>query len=151
MGLDLIGALRDEWWSQANGAEKWKPRYECMREIFEILTGKGETNVEIKDDIADHKKSADFMKILVKWMAEENHVFTRIAIFRLMPKLIETVPEKTLKKYLPTMLETILTKQWMEKKAALLQLVTPTLIPLWLKVCFTTKFMFPNSPYNFYA
>ena len=133
-GKRLIGNLSDEWWSNANGAEKWKPKYKCMKEVFEILTGREETNVEIKDDIAGHKKSADFMKILVKWMAEENHVFTRIAIFRLMPKVIKTVPEKTLKKYLPTMLETILTKQWMEKKAALLRLVTPTLIPLWLKV-----------------
>ena len=134
MGLDLIGQLRDEWWSQANGAEKWKPRYECMREIFEILTGEDQINVEITEDIANHKRSGELLKILVKWMAEENHVFTRIAIFRLMPKLIKTVSEETLKKFVPTMLETILTKQWMEKNARLLRLVTPTLIPLWLKV-----------------
>ena len=98
------------------------------------MTGRDETNVEIKDYIAEHKNIGDFLRIMVMWMAEENHLFTRIAIFRLMPRLIETVPEETLMKHVPTMLETILTKQWMEKKAALLQLVTPTLIPLWLKV-----------------
>ena len=126
---DLIGALSDEWWSKANGAVKWKPKYECMMEVSEIVTRNNDM------DIADHEKSGDFLEILVKWMAEENHVFTRIAIFRLMPKLIEAFPVEILNKYVPSMLETILTKQWMEKKAALLNLVTPTLIPLWLKVC----------------
>ena len=131
---DLIGKLSDEWWSNANSAEKWKSKYECMREVCEILTGKDETNVEIKDDIADHMKSGDFIDILVKWMSVENHVPTRIAIFRLMPKLIEAFPAEILNKDVPKILDTILTKQWMEKKAALLQLVTPTLISLWLKV-----------------
>ena len=131
---DLIGTLSNEWWAKAQAAEKWKPKYECMKEVFEILTGNDEINVEIKDDIADHKKSDDFLKILVKWMAEENHVFTRIAIFRLMPKLIEAVPTETLNKYVPVMLKTILTKQWREQKAGLLQLINPTLIRLWIKV-----------------
>ena len=131
---DLIGALSNEWWAKAQAAEKWKPKYECMKEVFEIVTGNDEINVEIKDDIADHKKSDDFLKILVKWMAEENHVFTRIAIFRLMPKVIEAVPAEILNKYVPAMLETILTKQWREQKAGLLQLINPTLIRLWIKV-----------------
>lgn len=134
VGKDLIGELSDEWWSNAHEAENWKPKYECMKEVFEILTGEDHINVEIKENIADHKKSGDFLRILVKWMAEEKHVFTRVAIFRLMPKLLKTVAEKTLRKFVPTLLETILTKHWMEKKSALWQLVTPTLIILWLKV-----------------
>eukprot|EP01084_Bolivina_argentea_P004583 8723_1 len=133
MSKDLIGALNDEWWSNANSADKWKPKYECMKEIFNVLTGNEETNVEVKCDISDHKKANDLMKILTNWLVNENHIFTRIAILRVMPKLIQAFPKKTIGKYQNQLLETILTKQWTEKKKVLLDLVTPCLIPLWLK------------------
>merc|ERR1712228_736469 len=63
----------------------------------------------------------------------KNHVFTRIGLFRLMPKLIDAMPKKTLQKYQQSLLETLLTKQWAEKRKACLDLVTPTLIKFWIK------------------
>jgi len=144
MSKDLIGSLGDDWWSSARGATKWKPKYQCMRQIFEILTGSEGTAVEIKCSISDHKDAGEFLKILVDWMVNENHVFVRIAIFRLMPKLIESLPTKKVAKCVPAMLETILTKQWMEKKKKLLDLVTPTLLRLWLK----TKFKLDSDDFR---
>ena len=60
MPKDLIGELKDEWFKaakEADDANKWKPRFECMKEVFNVLTGAEETNVEVKTDIADHKKA----------------------------------------------------------------------------------------------
>lgn len=135
MSKDLVGDLKDDWWQNAKEAQKWKPKFECMKEIFQILTGNEETNVEVTCEISDHKKAGDLLKILTDWLVNENHVFTRIAILRLFPKLIKALPKKTLEKYRPQLVESIMTKQWTEKKKPLLDLVTPTLIELWLKVC----------------
>ena len=135
MSKDLVGKLKDDWWTSANSADKWKPKFECMKEIFNELTGAEETNVEIKCDISDHKKGNDLMKILTNWLCNENHVFTRIAIMRLLPKCIAAFPKKMIGKHQNLLFETMLTKQWTEKKKPLLNLVTPTLLQLWLKVC----------------
>merc|ERR1712183_237005 len=61
-----------------------------------------------------------------------------------MPKLIDSLPKKTLDKHVANMVQSILEKQWMEKKAQLLQLVTPTLISLWLK----TKFKLDSEEFK---
>merc|ERR1712173_226845 len=81
--------------------------------MFEILTGHEETNVKLECSIKKipEKKANDFFKIIVDWVANENHVFTRIGLFRLLPELIDAMP----------------------KKKQLLDLVTPTLIKFWLK------------------
>eukprot|EP01084_Bolivina_argentea_P004582 8721_1 len=133
MSKDLCGALNDKWWVTANSAENWKSKYDCMQTVFKILTGNEKTNVEVKCNVSDHKKANDLMKILTNWLMHENHIFTRIAILRIMPKLIQSFPKKTLTKHQNQLIETILTKQWTEKKKPLLDLVTPCLIQLWLK------------------
>ena len=112
-----------------------------MYEIFQILTGNEETNVDITCAISDHKKAGDLLKILADWLVYENHVFTRMAILRIMPNLIKSLPKKTVAKYQTQLIESIMTKQWTDKKQALLQLVTPTLISLWLKVMLTLSFL----------
>jgi len=133
---DLCGQLNQEWWDNAREAERWKPKYECMKEIFNVLTGCEDTNVEIEYGIKNHQKGRALMKILTRWLINENHVWTRIAILRVMPKLIQAFPKKTIMKYQNELSETIMTKQWTEKKKALWVLATPTLMALWLKTGF---------------
>ena len=140
MEKDLITDLKDAWFKEAAEADaldkgkRWKPRFECMKSIYQVLNGSEETNVEVKVDITDNKKAKDFMKIMVNWLSDENHVFTRIAIVRLMPKLIDAFDKKLLKGFESKLLETILEVQWMDKKAMFLVHVTPVLLKLWAKV-----------------
>ena len=138
MSKDLVGVLNDrwDWWTNATEATKWKQKFECMKEIFQILKGCEEVNVELDCRILDHKRAGDLLNILITWLESEQHVFTRIAILRLMPVLIEGFSKKTLIEYQGRLIATIMTQQWTEKKRALLDLATPTLIQLWLKVCF---------------
>ena len=135
---DLISELSDEWFDDAFEADKlnkWTPRFECMKRIYEVLNGNDKTNVEIKTDITNHKSANDLMKVLTNWLCIENHIFTRSAILRLMPKLIDAFDKKTIKNFESSLVETILTKQWMEQKTMLRVLVTPVLVKLWIKAC----------------
>ena len=90
MAKDLCGNLKDDWWANAKSASKWKQKFECVQEVFEILTGAQKLDVEITADIAKfpEKKANDFFKLVTDWIVNENHIFTRIGLFRLLPKLI---------------------------------------------------------------
>ena len=136
--IDLVNELNDHWWKNAKSAMRWKPRYECMKELFYILTGYEETNVDIKYNmfvsITNHRNSEHLFKILTAWLENERHVFTRIAILRIMPKLIEAFSKEIIVKYQSTLIHTLMTHQWAEKKKSVSDLVVPTLISLWLKV-----------------
>eukprot|EP00486_Rosalina_sp_Unknown_P000386 CAMPEP_0201564432 /NCGR_PEP_ID=MMETSP0190_2-20130828/2720_1 /ASSEMBLY_ACC=CAM_ASM_000263 /TAXON_ID=37353 /ORGANISM="Rosalina sp." /LENGTH=760 /DNA_ID=CAMNT_0047980613 /DNA_START=97 /DNA_END=2376 /DNA_ORIENTATION=+ len=136
MSKDLVGALKQKWWNNAKDASKWKPKYECINEIFNILTGNEEVNVEIQCGISDHEKADDLMRILTEWLVNENHIFVRIGILRIMPKLIEGFSKKIIMKYQTELIETIMTKQWRERKRSILVLTTPILIALLLKTGF---------------
>ena len=141
--VDLCGELNQEWWEDAAYAQKWKAKWECMKQIFCILTGKEDPEIIISDlncSIQDHEKSQKLMKILTDWLMNVNHVFTRMAILKVMPKLIEGFKQKTIVKFQDELIETIMTKQWREKKQGLLVLTTPTLIALWVKVCIVPKY-----------
>eukprot|EP01083_Nonionella_stella_P148428 469767_1 len=134
MATDLIEQLPDGWWLTARHAKRWKPRYECIKEIFEILTNSEEI-VALECEILDHKKANDFMQILTDWLVKEDHIFTRIGILHLMPLCIKAFSVRVIAQHQTQLFETLMTKQWAEKKQRCLRLVTPTCIALWLKSC----------------
>ena len=140
--VDLCSSLSDEWWEIAKSTQTskttWKIKFECLKEIFALLSenGSDDINVELKCDILrfPDKEADEIFGIMVHWLANENHVFTKIGVLRLLPKLIDAMPLETLTKYQQPLLETLMTKQWAEKKTICLELVTPALIKFWLRV-----------------
>eukprot|EP01084_Bolivina_argentea_P174425 302163_1 len=130
---DVVDKLSDAWWKEANDAQKWKQKFECMGELVELMTGDNTGNKPFPDTIKDSKKANDLLKLLIGWLSTEGHVFTRLHILKAMPALIRSFPKKTIEKYQVTLIETICTKQWGEKKPQFLPLVTPVLLELWGK------------------
>eukprot|EP00484_Ammonia_sp_Unknown_P027598 CAMPEP_0197036334 /NCGR_PEP_ID=MMETSP1384-20130603/13870_1 /TAXON_ID=29189 /ORGANISM="Ammonia sp." /LENGTH=1659 /DNA_ID=CAMNT_0042466507 /DNA_START=112 /DNA_END=5091 /DNA_ORIENTATION=+ len=139
MAINIIDKLNDDWWKAANEAAKWKQKFEAMTTLFTELTGNAETNVDLTCEIAANKKLPDLLKLFTKWLVEEKHVFTRIALLRFLPVLIKAMDKKAVQKHEAQLIETIMTAQWTEKKTALLDLVNPCLVGLWKKTGFELK------------
>ena len=132
MSLDLIASLDDDWWDSARESTNWEGRLSCLHDMFQILSV--DWNTEITVDILHHNKSDECFELLLSWLVDETHDLTKIAILQLMPKLIESLPQKSLTKHVPAILENIMTKQWSGHLPRFRELATPMLLALWLKV-----------------
>eukprot|EP01084_Bolivina_argentea_P187855 323504_1 len=116
MSIDLVSNLTDDWWTSANNAAKFKPKYECIQEVLKILCGDNKGKKPLPHKIKDNKKSNHFLKIIVNWLVTENHIFTRLYILKILPLLIRSFSIKIIEKYQLQIIQTICTKQWTDKK-----------------------------------
>eukprot|EP01084_Bolivina_argentea_P009689 18073_1 len=134
MTTKLWDELNKEWWINAKAANKWTLKFECVQQIFITLSGSKETNVDIKCNIIYNDQAHDLMKLFINWLSNDRrHQKTQIAILRILPKLIHSFPTNQLIKHQRKLFETLMNKQWRERKQELLCLVNPILIRLWTK------------------
>eukprot|EP01084_Bolivina_argentea_P272206 463403_1 len=129
---DPIGSLDSEWYKNAKEADKWKPKWECMQTLMGYCCGDSFGNKELPLKFDDNNKAADVITIFAKWLNDENHIFTRQHILKLLVPFSHSYLHKQHWKKANKLAEGIILKQWAEKKHGFLQLVTPALIAVYI-------------------
>eukprot|EP00485_Elphidium_margaritaceum_P018377 CAMPEP_0202730940 /NCGR_PEP_ID=MMETSP1385-20130828/186890_1 /ASSEMBLY_ACC=CAM_ASM_000861 /TAXON_ID=933848 /ORGANISM="Elphidium margaritaceum" /LENGTH=513 /DNA_ID=CAMNT_0049397221 /DNA_START=1538 /DNA_END=3079 /DNA_ORIENTATION=- len=123
MSEDPFGALSDDWFTSAGEADKWKGRFACCNEAWDIVE-KLSDDVQIKGS----KKCEKAINFFIQWLEVEAHVFTRMKLLQILSKVLAGMPTSVYEKKAPKLAEALM-KQWVEKKV--FDLVSPNLITLW--------------------
>eukprot|EP01084_Bolivina_argentea_P175276 303576_1 len=125
MSEDPFSKLSDEWFTNAGEADKWKGRFACCNEVWDILEPIAE-GTKIKGG----KKTEKVMNYFIQWLDVEQHVFTRVKLLQILTKSLPGLNPSIYEKK-NTKLAEALMKQWVEKKVY--RFVTPVLVVLWSK------------------
>eukprot|EP00483_Globobulimina_turgida_P013306 UN13330 len=128
---DPIGSLDSEWYKNAKEADKWKEKWECMQALMGFCCGDSFGNQELPQKFDDHNRAGEVIAIFAKWLNDENHIFTRQHILKLLVPFSNSFAKQHWKKT-NKLAEGIIIKQWAEKKHGFLQLVTPALIAVYI-------------------
>mmetsp|Transcript_55699 Transcript_55699/g.92684 ORF Transcript_55699/g.92684 Transcript_55699/m.92684 type:complete len:453 (+) Transcript_55699:72-1430(+) len=130
---DPVGSCSAEWFKEAKGADKWKPKWECMQHLMEYATGDSFGNQAMPDRFAANDKAAgEVMAYFAKWLNDETgHLFTRKHILRLLLPFGRSYGKGAWKKH-SSLARGIMQKQWMEKAPNFLPYVTPALIAVYI-------------------
>ena len=129
---DPIAALSLDWMKRAQNAETWKDKYECMQELVENACGDPQGNAEFKDSYDDNDKAGDVLLYMSKWLENEQHIFTRQLILKILVPFSNSYPAKAWKKPGSKMISSMIMTQWAEAKTGFLQYVTPALLKVYM-------------------
>lgn len=128
---DPISSCSAEWFKNAKGADKWKPKWECMQNLMEYATGDSFGNQAMPKSFAANSKAGDVLAYMAKWISDDNgHLFTRKHILRLLVPMGKSYDKGCWKKH-SSFARGIMQKQWMEKAPKFLDVVTPALIAVY--------------------
>eukprot|EP01084_Bolivina_argentea_P175275 303575_1 len=125
MAEDPFSKLSDEWFTNAAEAVKWKGRFACCNEIWDILEPIAE-GTKIKGG----KKTEKAIMYFIQWLDVEQHVFTRVKLLQIFTKVLPGLKPTIYEKKNSKLAEALM-KQWVEKKV--FRFVTPVLVVLWSK------------------
>jgi len=125
MAQDVFGKLSDDWFTNAGEAEKWKGRFACCNEFWDILEPIAE-GTKLKGG----KKAEKAMNYFIQWLEVEQHVFTRVKLLQILSKAVVGLNASLFEKKNAKLAESLM-KQWVEKKV--FRFVSPVLVALWMK------------------
>lgn len=132
---DPVGSLEPEWFKNGKNADKWKEKWECMMQLMEVACGDGFGKASMPDCFDPNPKAAaDVLVLFSRWMNNENHIFTRQHMLRLLVPFGKSYDKKAWKKC-NSIAEGIMLKQWMEKKPGFQQFPTLALIAVYEGTC----------------
>eukprot|EP01083_Nonionella_stella_P010027 28660_1 len=125
MSQDPFGRLSDDWYTNAGEADKWKGRFGCCNEFWDILEP-----IEEGCKIKGGRKTEKAMLFFIQWLDVEQHVFTRVKLLQIFTKVLPGLNPSIYEKKNGKLAEALM-KQWVEKKV--FRFVTPVLVVLWQK------------------
>ena len=133
---DVFDCLDDEWFIKAQEADKWKSKFECVNVILDVMDNQDPESDKLPDkfQFSNSLNVLKIYKILLKWLNDEKHVFTRAKILQLLPIFINSIPRSQLP-YSDDLATMITTKLFVECGAMYRSQLKSLLIKLWLKVC----------------
>eukprot|EP00484_Ammonia_sp_Unknown_P001468 CAMPEP_0197020866 /NCGR_PEP_ID=MMETSP1384-20130603/1723_1 /TAXON_ID=29189 /ORGANISM="Ammonia sp." /LENGTH=692 /DNA_ID=CAMNT_0042448577 /DNA_START=3128 /DNA_END=5206 /DNA_ORIENTATION=+ len=128
---DPVGALNSDWFKNAKEADKWKAKWECMQSLMGFCCGDSFGNAALPEKFDENGKAGDVIALFAKWLNDENHIFTRQHILKLLIPFSNSYSKAHWKKG-NKLAEALIVKQWQEKKHGFLPLVTPALIAVYI-------------------